>query len=248
MDIYRNELSSDETVISTKQGKFRVFIVRFIQDCEQSIGRIININDVVNSTGHEKRRLYEMFSVLCSFNICSRSGNQCYKWNGKNEMNGVLRKLMLDIEQKAPHVSLDTIFEIEDSPSISSLSTKFVSLLMFFLGTSFSFREIAALLAPSTKKFRAIFRRLYPTSCFLEGLGIIEHSFDKSSYILAEKHYNIIEDIIKQNPLFQLLNKVPSTILNSVFQIRYSFLSKTILPQHPSLRESAIAISFSKPF
>ena len=248
--------SQDSDDSNFKSNKFRYFISSFIKSKESQTGSIININDVAQNTGHEKRRLYELFSVLCSFNICSRNGNQCYLWNSLKEIEKTLFQLYYEIEKKSINSSILSLFEIEDSPSISSLALKFVSLLMYFSGTAFNFREISALMSSNSKQFKSIFRRLYPTACFLEGLGIIEHLSDKSCYKLSYSYCKIPCNVIMKlsilgneccTNLMNLINRKDITFINDIFLRRRSLIYQLLIIKHPHLKPTEIEMFF-QPF
>jgi len=229
---------------NSKHGKFRKFVPIFVFQNTFDSSSIININDISDKYGHEKRRLYELFSVLCSFNVFSRTGNQRYKWNGIFEIENTIRKICIDIEERSENSPVSKLFEIGDSPSLSALSMKFVEIMLYFNGQPINFVEIAALMSYNTAKMKQISRRLYPTTSFLEDLRIIQHSSENSSYTLVSRLQNIPFTLltnpesrknIKKDSVLYLLNKVDSSFLNTRYTHRRQKLVEELKNKHKTV-------------
>lgn len=159
-----------------RKDGFSDFITRFLKHYEGKNDQVIQINQLSNESGVEKRRLYDLMNVLVACGVCVKSSAHSYQWKGLGSLFGLLEKISVDIEVRALNEDLDQLFVIRDSPAIGTLVVNFLGIFIYFGISSLNIRDIALIMTTDEEKSKPILRRLYLVAFLLERIGILKHA------------------------------------------------------------------------
>ena len=217
---------------------FHEFMREFLNLCESNPTKLLDLNWYVIQYGVEKRRLYELFSVLCAIDVCVKNGHeQTYTWKGIQHLDQKLLQLGIEVEIKAIDTPLEELFEMKPSPKISEIAINYVKAVIYFMGSPLSFRSIALLMTKNQQKIGQIIRRLYPITTFLVGIDMLCETGQKTVFSLNPIYNETLSKIlsethkrIKPQPLsiIWLLNDISYNFVLSVKEMRLKNLEKAL--------------------
>lgn len=170
---------------SKRNQNFSLFIDSLIQKYDGKPDSIIQVNNIANETGVEKRRLYDLMNVLVACEICTKADTHLYRWNGIHAFNTTLKKIAKEVELKAMHTDIEHLFLIPDSPTIGSLTTQFLGAYTYLGIPSMNIRDAALLMSIDEDKAKPILRRLYLVAYLLEHIGIFKHASKIGEYEIS---------------------------------------------------------------
>ena len=167
---------------SRRKGDFSEFIDTLLQRSEESPEKFLQINAIATETKVEKRRLYDLMNVLVACGVCVKTDTHTYRWQGLRSFPNALKQIMKDTESKALQQGIDTLFLLPDSPSIGTISSCFISILLYLRLSRFNIRDAAIIMSPDEEKSKPVLRRLYLVAYLLEHIGLLRHTQKNGEY------------------------------------------------------------------
>ena len=233
-----NFIDNDDVEEELPRMDLRDFMKEFLNTCQTNPTRLLDLNSYVIQYGVEKRRLYELFSVLCAIDVCVKNDHaQTYIWKGIQNLDQKIFQLGIETEMKALTTPLEELFEMNPSPKISEIAINYVKAVIYFMGSPLSFRTLAILMTKNQQKIGQIIRRLYPISTFLVGIDVLCEVEQKTVFSLNPLYNEtlcriLVESHIKQKSqslsVINLLNKVNSNYITSVKESRLQSLERAV--------------------
>ncbi|KAH0791803.1 hypothetical protein GPJ56_004297 [Histomonas meleagridis] len=170
------ENEANRSCHTQKKQNFSEFVKNFLKSHENDVNTIIQINQLSNESGIEKRRLYDFMNVLVACGICSKFNTHSYQWNGLHCLNNLVSNISHEIEVRAIREDPTFLFNLPKSPTIGNLVNSFLGVFVYFGIPSFHIKDIALLFSDDEEKSKPMLRRLYLVSFLLERIGIMKHS------------------------------------------------------------------------
>lgn len=183
------------------KATFSQFIQELIYSHENGKGRTIHLNKLCKMTSIEKRRLSDLFSALCSLDVCSKICSQCFRWNSMKNIDGAIYRIARNLEEHAimNYQNINELFDANQSPSVGELSIKLVEVFIFFGESEMSLSVISKLLSPKPEKIKQVLRRIYLAAYFLEQFNVLSHGSKRGMYIFVpdmnEISMHVLNDI-----------------------------------------------------
>lgn len=183
------------------KASFSQFIQELIYSHENGKGRTIHLNKLCKVTSIEKRRLSDLFSALCSLDVCSKICSQCYRWNSMKNIDNAIYHIARNLEEHAimNYQNLNELFDANQSPSVGELSIKLIEVFIFFGESEMSLSVISKLLSPKPEKIKQVLRRIYLAAYFLEQFNVLSHGSKRGMYIFVpdmnEISLHVLNDI-----------------------------------------------------
>ena len=192
------------------------------------------MNKLCKVTSIEKRRLSDLFSALCSMDVCSKICSQCFRWNSMKNIDGAIYRIARNLEEHSilNYQNIHEIFDANQSPSVGELSIKLVEVFLFFGESEMSLSVISKLLSPKPEKIKQVLRRIYLAAYFLEQFNVLSHGSKRGMYIFVpdmnEISIRVLTDIsheidLKVNKYFN--NNSNNDQSNTSKENQYSCLS-----------------------
>jgi hypothetical protein len=173
------------TVPTSSASAFRNFLVKFSTEMFIACAVEFDINIYAKRFNLDKRRLYELFSVLCAFTICSRSSVHRYGWNGFSGLVNCIQELILKFNKLNPLVSHSS-FVLSISSDTPKIAHMYVVILSTFAGIGVTFKQAAILMATSKTHYKLIIRRLCSIAMYMEHFKIITPMDNKFEYAFTD--------------------------------------------------------------
>ncbi|OHS92747.1 hypothetical protein TRFO_12292 [Tritrichomonas foetus] len=216
------------------KSTFSHFIQDLIFKHENGKGRTIHLEKLCKVSSIEKRRLSDLFSVLCSLNVCTKICNQCFRWNSMGNVRSTLYNTAVQLEERSRIQTITDLFDANGSPPIGELSIKLIEVFLFFGESEMSLPIIARLLSPKPEKTKQVLRRVYLAAYFLEQFNILSHGSERGVYIFVHDTGDIMLhalNIISQNndpstSLLPLLSRIDRQYLYSVKVVRKKIMDE----------------------
>lgn len=186
------------------KATFSQFIQELIYSHENGKGRTIHLNKLCKVTSIEKRRLSDLFSALCSMDVCSKICSQCFRWNSMKNIDGAIYRIARNLEEHAilNCQNMNELFDANQSPSVGELSIKLVEVFLFFGESEMSLSVISKLLSPKPEKIKQVLRRIYLAAYFLEQFNVLSHGSKRGMYIFVpdinEISIHVLTDISRE--------------------------------------------------
>eukprot|EP00775_Hariotina_reticulata_P003698 gene3698-3958_t len=174
---------------STGKSELTVLAERFRRDfcTDHAIGRDLNLNDVANTLGVQRRRLYDIVNVLEALQMVNRSGKLTYRWEGTANLPYVLEMLHTDALAAMQHgYASMTVLENHLPGSCWALTRRVVQQLLLDrsqlqltvlvqrLDAALPAAAAAARLGSGKTSLATMERRLYDIGSVLSTYGLVQ--------------------------------------------------------------------------
>ncbi|EAX81440.1 hypothetical protein TVAG_554920 [Trichomonas vaginalis G3] len=219
--------------MQTKEYTFSHVIKKIITSIKSKPGEPIKVNIIAGEENCEKRRLYDLFNVLCSLGLCNKSIGKMYMWVGEENMLRTIQFEYEKFETEAIQNEFWEFFKLPESPPIGQLTMMILVIFLFFGVHEMSLKQICLVLAQKRSKMTVLLRRLYLAAFFLEQLGLISHSLKIGSYQLNLDADTIVKatfDDMKKRMLFPInsiemqLQRIDNSFIAELKSMRYMIL------------------------
>ena len=214
-------------------SNFADIVRNVINRCIATNGEPIRVNVVSELENCEKRRLYDLFNVLCSVGLCYKTLDKTYIWRGKENMLQTITSEYEKCEIMAQNQNIWCIFQMPDSPPIGKLAITMLVIYLFFGEKEMSLKQICLIMAQKRSKMSRLLRRLYLAAFFLEQLNLISHSYQIGSYNFDLNINEITKNVFDN---MKLKNAFPMTSIAS--QLKY--IDGNYIEEIKSLRKSIL--------
>ena len=185
----------------TEREQFGTFIQRVIRQFELSQNSPIRFADIADC---DKRRQSDLYNILDALEVFGHVSDKLIVWRGFGATTAAFVRYGVQNELRAHTESIIEIFRVGQSPSLSTLVIKFISLFIFLGVDSLNIREVVNLMADSPEHAKKVLRRLYLVVFVLEQSGVIEHGYAYSHYTLKQPLDVIVTTIFQEVPRLRM--------------------------------------------
>ncbi|EAY13172.1 hypothetical protein TVAG_444560 [Trichomonas vaginalis G3] len=227
-----------------RESNFSATVKKIISQCKASPQEYIKVNTIAENENCEKRRLYDLFNVLCSLGLCTKTVNKMYCWSGEDNMLKTINEEYERVESLAINNDFWTIFKMPESPPIGQLALTTVIIYLFFGTNEMALKQVCLVMAQKRSKMSCLLRRLYLAAFFLEQVGVIAHSFQIGSYTLLLDYKYIISSsfsnmkerlVFPFNSIASQLHRIDDNYLHEIKYIRNQLLIQKMKATHVSI-------------
>ena len=237
-----NNLNENET--SSSSNNFAQIVQNVIKRCKMNPGECLKVNEIADAEGCEKRRLYDLFNVLCSVGLCFKTVDKMYIWYGEKNMMKTLKEEYLRAEVLTFSRDMWSIFIMPESPPIGHLALTIIIIYLFFGSKEMALKQICLIMAQRKAKMSRLLRRLYLAAFFLEQINVLSHTSQIGSYKILIDTDSIIQSAFDELKLRNYLpslsvaaqlNRIDKSYVNDIQSIRNISLSNRIKQSHISI-------------
>ncbi|KAH0790786.1 hypothetical protein GPJ56_005207 [Histomonas meleagridis] len=179
----------------TERQQFGSLIHRIIRQFELTKNIPVRFSDIADC---DKRRQSDLYNILEGLEVFGHYSDKLIIWKGLSATSASLIKHGIKNELRALEEPITSIFSAGPSPSLTSLVKKFLSLYVFLGVDCLNIKEVANLMGDSPEQAKKILRRLYLIVFVLEQVGVLEHGFAYSQYVLKQPLSVIIPSIFQE--------------------------------------------------
>lgn len=218
----------------TEREQFGTFIQRVIRQLEISQNSPVRFADIADC---DKRRQSDLFNILDALEVFGHISDKLIVWRGFGATTAAFVRYGVQNELRAHTESIVEIFQVGQSPSLSTLVIKFISLFIFLGIDSLNIREVVNLFADNPEHAKKVLRRLYLVVFVLEQSGVIEHGYAYSNYILKQPLDVIVSAIFQEVPRLRmfpeesveaLLNRLDDVYIKNLHRRRRELYAQAI--------------------
>lgn len=202
-------------------------IMKALESGAPSLG--YTVKDLSLLLGVDRRRIYDMFGVLCGIGLAVRDPEKRVTWVGRERMTKRIIAQLKNLEIRSYKEPLSTLFLVNDPPPLSDMGLVMVVMACFFGRQEMYIDEIYTRLSSSRGKFYSIKRRLYLASTILQSVGVVERK--KNSEILKFHIDNTMiyiqllntmqeQSLLPSYSIFALLNTIDKSKVEKLFEQR----------------------------
>ncbi|EAX92777.1 hypothetical protein TVAG_361570 [Trichomonas vaginalis G3] len=215
---------------------FHNSISKFLDYCNSNGEVSIKITDVCDKFGFQRRRFYDLASILQAFGILEKSNMDTVKWVGMERIIPTLENIIIERGLKYFNKSnVSDFFPSEQKLLMHSIGINFVLLFISLRRQQLNMQETASFFARDNGRFKSTLCKLYQVVYLLVELGIVERRKTPSEVFLADKYFNYfckkpikqpfpIPITIKQGTQLPISCQLqPSDPIDSIFKIDTSF-------------------------
>ena len=211
-----------------QESRFASQVRRILYYCRSNPRKLIKIHELAEQEKCEKRRLYDLFCVLCSLGLCQKTVDKLYSWKGDENMLNTIQAEYEKIEHLSFRTELADIFQLGESPPIGQLALNMVTIFLYFGEKELSLKQVCFVMCKNKSRMEPLLRRLYLAAFFLEQVNVLTHSYQIGSYQVS-----LDIDWFSKTTFQHLAENIsfpPSTV--------YSYLSRIHLSVISQLKES----------
>ena len=205
-----------------QESPFASQVHRILNHCRNNPTKLIRIHEIAEMEKCEKRRLYDLFGVLCSLGFCQKTIDKLYSWKGEANMLSIIQSEYERVENLSFKKELSDIFQLGDSPPIGLLALNMVSIFLYYGEKELSLKQVCFVMCKNKSKMEPLLRRLYLAAFFLEQVNILAHSFQIGSY-----HITFDLDTFSRGTFTHLSEKnafPPSSVFSSLSTINIKLI------------------------
>jgi hypothetical protein len=122
----------------------------------------------------QKRRIYDVMSVLSAIGCCQKISVESVFWAGLSKVPATLLNLQWDAGADVPTAPLEQIVQAQNDVSISPLTVGFLLCFLALRQATFNIRQISRYLCRKTGRLKSAQCKLYQIAHILEAAGVIQ--------------------------------------------------------------------------
>lgn len=218
----------------TERQQFGNFIHRVLRQLELSQNVPVRFADIADC---DKRRQSDLYNILDALEVFGHISDKLVVWRGFGSTTAAFVRYGVQNELRGHDETIVQIFKVGPSPSLATLVIKFISLYVFLGTNCLNIREVVNIMADSADHAKKVLRRLYLVVFVLEQVGVIDHGFAYSQYILKLPLDVIITAIFQEVPRLRmfpdesveaLLNRLDSVYIRNIHCRRFEMYTSTV--------------------
>ena len=229
--IYTNTLSnleSNKNKASRQTGVFKKCTLNFLQKCSTS-NQIYNITETSLTFGQQRRRFYDLISILEALGICTKVHNDSFIWKGFDHSKNAILEIAKQRGVFDSSKTLDDIVPSDGCISIPRLSEDFLLLFLALETQVLNIISITHFMSRNNFRYKTTRCKLYQVASILEMMGLIRKTKNTSEFILDDQFF--ISATLKMIPVTaspssfeSLLSRaVPSVMNQTIIRRREAF-------------------------
>jgi hypothetical protein len=176
-----------------KVDSFRSSIQAFVRVAESVGPSEYPIASLLGDFGFQKRRMYDVVSVVSAIGCCQKISIDSIFWNGLSKVSSTLLKIQSDLGADLPTTPLDQIIRSENNVSISRLTIGFVLCFLALREPILEIKQISRYLSRRTGRHKSTLCKLYQIAHILEATGIIHRSLVPGQLTMVDRFFTPIE-------------------------------------------------------
>jgi hypothetical protein len=137
----------------------------------------------------QKRRLYDVTSVLSAMGCCERRSNDYLHWFGLSQIPIVFRRLQLDANANCPEANLDSIIGGLEAVAIAPLTVQVVMCFLALHLETIDIRQVSRYLSRATRRHKSTLCKVYQIAHILEAAEIIRRSGSPGQVSIAPQYF-----------------------------------------------------------
>lgn len=225
----------------SKESNFANVVKKILARCRMNHGEYMKVSVIAEVENCEKRRIYDLFNVMCSLGLCAKSANKSYSWLGEANMMKTIQQEYERMETLSVSQDMWSIFKLPDSPPIGQLTIMTILAFIFFGKDEMNLKQVCLSMAQKRSRVSGMLRRLYLSAFFLEHLGIITHSSNVGSYILNIDTKSIVSQTFRNmkarmvfpiNSIASQLQRIDDNYIHEIKLVRYEMLQQKMRAAH----------------
>jgi hypothetical protein len=165
--------SPDGNSVASDRERFRCSIRLFLQSAESLPPASYPIPRLLADFGFQKRRLYDVLSVLAAVGCCQRDSSDSVVWLGLSNVPRTLQAVQIESGADSPIATLDQVVESQTSVSISKLTVGFVLCFLAMRQQTLDIKHISRYLSRRTGRHKSTLCKLYQIAHILGAAGIV---------------------------------------------------------------------------
>jgi hypothetical protein len=167
---------------------FGSIIRAFVYRAESNVPTDYSISRLLSDFRFEKRRLYDVMSVLCAVGCCCKISPHCVRWIGMCRVSLTLLQIQRDARADSD-IPLDSIITSHTTVSISSLTVSFLLCFLALHMRTLKIKQISRYLSRQTGRHKSTLCKLYQIAHILEASGIILQADMPGSLSIADRYW-----------------------------------------------------------
>ena len=220
------EESQDSSPQETKQYgvQFKASIKAFVKQAESEIKQTYNITQLCNDFDFQRRRLYDVISILEALGCCEKVTVDRVTWYGLSAVPSHLRELQKTLGVNKPDTEMGDIFLEEQMILLAHLTVSFVLCFLVLRQPVLDIKNIAMFLSRHNGRFKSTLCKLYQITYILDAAGIIMKTAIPSQIVLAPEYYTIVPMVGVGDPddvlsIMSLLNRHDGCLASELEQM-----------------------------
>lgn len=169
---------------------FHQSISKFLDYCNKNGGISLKITDICEMFGFQRRRFYDLASILQAFGIVQKVNMDMIQWVGMSNVQPTIDKIIQQrgIKQINPK-NISGFFPSEQKLLMNSIGINFILLFVALKRQQLNLQETAKFFARDNGRFKSTLCKLYQVVYLLVELGIVERRKTPSEIFLADVYF-----------------------------------------------------------
>ena len=223
-------------------GFFKKCTLQFLENCSKSpTNEMHNITSTSLTFGSQRRRFYDVLSILESFGICTKVNSDSFIWNGYGRTKEVILALARNRGVFDHNRDLNSIVSSEGCISIPRLAEDFILCYLSLETNVLNIILVSEFMSRNNHRNKTTRCKLYQVACILELIGLIHKSNNQSEFILDGKYFvsatmQMTPSELNPSSFENLLNRAVPSITNPIIKQRreyFNFFSQPKMQQTP---------------
>jgi hypothetical protein len=188
---------------------FGASIRAFVNHAESNIPKDYTISELLRAFQFQRRRFYDVVSVLAAVGCCSKLSSEALHWNGIVAIPGALLRMQCAAGADLPETTLAYIIAPESLFSISRLTVAFIMCFLVLRMPRLSIKNVSRYLTRGGRRWKSTLCKLYQVAHILEASGILERSAVTGEVIVSARFFHPVDIICNTSPfgLNSILNR-----------------------------------------
>lgn len=177
--------------VKRHRDNFHHSIVRFLEYCNSNGEIMLKITNICERFGFQRRRFYDLATILQAFGILQKENLDMVKWVGMGQIIPTLEKVIHERGiGTADSSNISTIFPSVQKLLMSSIAVDFTLLFITQRRQKLNIQETASFFARDNGRFKSTLCKLYQIVYILIELGIVERRNTPNEVYLADRYFN----------------------------------------------------------
>lgn len=180
--------------------QFKSSIKALVASAEAQPQLTYNITKLCREFNFQRRRLYDVISILEALGCCEKVNVDRITWHGLAQIPGHLLKIQERIGATQPETDMASMFRGQQMILLSNLTVSFVLCFLVLQQRSLDIKNVAMFLSRDNGRFKSTLCKLYQITYILEAVGIVAKTVTPSQFILAEPYYAVAPIVEVDSP------------------------------------------------
>jgi hypothetical protein len=172
----------------------------FLQSAESSLPASYPIPRLLADFGFQKRRLYDVLSVLAAVGCCQKVSSDSVVWLGLSNVPRTFQTIQIECSADSPIATLDQVVESQTSVSISKLTVGFVLCFLAMRQQTLNIKHISRYLSRRTGRNKSTLCKLYQIAHILEAAGIVAKGTSPGQLLITPKFFCLVDLRLPEGP------------------------------------------------